>query len=100
MVASDRPGASAPSKTVRIFLELPGRDAFQVEPRQQLLDVPGAAQVGRQHRRGETDAIALIVCAAVAHPGRRTSIGPIPVGSDRCGAWPWRTTRRRPSSST
>ena len=32
--------------------------------------------------------------------GRWTSIGPIPVWIDRFGAWPWRTRRRRPSSST
>jgi hypothetical protein len=37
-------------------LELPGGDALQVQPRQQLLDVPGAAQIGWQHGRAEANA--------------------------------------------
>jgi hypothetical protein len=36
--------------------ELPGGDALQVQPGQQLLDVPGAPQIGRQDGRGEADA--------------------------------------------
>jgi hypothetical protein len=50
------------------LLELTRGDALQVQPGQQLLDVPGAPQVGWQHRGGETDALALIVRAAVANP--------------------------------
>ena len=48
-------------------LELTRGDALQVKPGQQLLDVPGAAQVGRQHRRGEADAGG-VAGTPVAHP--------------------------------
>src|SRR4051812_13209200 len=37
------------------FLELARRHPLQVQPGQELLDVPGPPQVGRQHRRGEAD---------------------------------------------
>src|SRR3954454_1185388 len=47
--------------------ELPGRDALQVEPGQQLLDVPGPSQVGRQDGRAEADR-PRAVPAAVADP--------------------------------
>ena len=48
--------------------ELAGRDALQVEPRQQLLEVPGPAQIRRQDRRGEADRL-FTGDAAVAHLG-------------------------------
>jgi hypothetical protein len=37
------------------LLELPGRDALQVKPGQQLLDVLRPPKISRQHRRGEPD---------------------------------------------
>jgi hypothetical protein len=47
---------------------LAGRDALEVEPGQQLLDVPRPPQERRQHLRGEADRLAATV-AAVAHAG-------------------------------
>ena len=49
------------------LLELPGRNALEVEPRQELLEVPGPPQVGWQDRRGEADRSRAAV-AAVADP--------------------------------
>jgi hypothetical protein len=48
-------------------LELARGHALEVEPGQDLFDVPGPAQVGRQHRRGEADA-GRAVGATVANP--------------------------------
>jgi hypothetical protein len=48
--------------------ELARRHALEVQPGQQLLDVPGPAQVGRQDRRGEADRLR-IRRAAVAQLG-------------------------------
>ena len=37
------------------LLELAGRNAFQIEPGQQFLDILGSPQISRQHRRREPD---------------------------------------------
>jgi hypothetical protein len=82
------------------LLELAGRDALQIEPGQQLLDVPGPPQERRQDLRGEADALAARPSPRSRSFGRRTEIGPIPVWISRSGACPLRTTRRRPCASS
>ena len=62
-----QPGCFGTEQRRQRFLELSGRDTLEVEPGQQLLDVPGPPQVGRQHRRAEADRGQAAV-AAVANP--------------------------------
>src|SRR3954463_8096787 len=62
-----QPRRVGPEERHQGLRELPGRDALQVEPGQQLLDVPGPSQVGRQDGRAEADR-PRAVPAAVADP--------------------------------
>ena len=64
------------------LLELAGRDALQVEPGQQLLDVPRPPQERRQHLRGEADARA---GRPRRRRGRATSAGAPRSGRGRSG---------------
>src|SRR5215469_9266349 len=66
------------------FLKVAGRDALQVEDRDQHLKALRPARVPRQDRWRVPNALAL---------GWRTATGPMPVMISRSGRWPWRTTR-------
>jgi hypothetical protein len=71
------------------LLELAGRDALQIEPGQQLFDVPGPPKERRQDLRGEADALAIGAVAAVAelrpahrdraNPGLNLALGRVPI---------------------
>ena len=67
MVEAESPPASLPSKASERFLEVAGRDAFEIEDRDQHLEALRAARVGRQDRRRKADALGAFA-GAVAHP--------------------------------
>ena len=50
------------------FAEVTGRDALEIQPRQQQLDRLGAPQIGRKDRRREADTTSASVRQAVADP--------------------------------
>jgi hypothetical protein len=62
-----QPGRVGAQQRRERLLELAGGHTLQVEPGQQLLDVPGPPQKRRQHLRGEADPLAAGAVAAVAH---------------------------------
>src|SRR5262249_31217153 len=77
--------------------EVAGRDALEVEDRDQHLQALRPARVGRQNRRRKADALGTFA-AAVTHARAAHAIAPMPVMISRSGRCPWRTSRRRPSS--
>lgn len=84
-------------KCCQRFREIAGRNALEVEDRQQRLDRLGAAHVERQDRRSEADA-ARIVSGRPAitqaglldwdrtDTGYHFALGPVPVADDACAA--------------
>src|SRR5215813_1797150 len=79
------------------FLEVAGRDALEVEDRDQHLQALRPARVGRQNCRRKADALATFA-AAVTH-ARAAHSHRTDAGHDlTLGQMPWRTNRRRPSS--
>lgn len=65
-VVDDRPGQRG-----RGLLKIAPGNPFEVKPRQQVLDGPRLAQVGRQDRRGEADLLGIITPVPHAwHPDR------------------------------
>src|SRR6516225_6290193 len=79
------------------FLKVAGRQALEVEDRDQHFEAFRAARVRRQNRRRKADALrtftGTVTYTRAAH-GDRTDAGHI----SRSGRCPWRTSRWRPSS--
>jgi hypothetical protein len=91
------PAGVPPEQCDQRVLEVAGRDALEVEDRDQYLQALRPARVARQNRRRKADALAAFP-AAVRTRGQRTATGSMLVMISRWGRCPWRTNRRRPSS--
>src|SRR6478672_6934743 len=86
-------------QSAKRLLEVAGRHPAQVENG----NSASRLFVRRAHF-GRIDDVKRIFSSAPTSPrsrtlARRTSTGPTPVWIARCGPWPWRTTRSRPSGN-
>jgi hypothetical protein len=79
--------------------EVPGRDHFEVETRDQLVNGLGLPQVRRQDLRGESRRSEASADLSLTR-GCLNSNGPMPVNSCRGGNWRLLTTSRLPLEST
>ena len=71
------------------FGEVAGRDALEVEDRQQDLQAPGAPCIGRQDCRRKSNAACIVtVRCPIANTWWRTPTAPMPVMISRSGRWP------------
>ena len=74
------------------LLEVAGRDALQVEDRNEHLQALRAPGVGWQDRGSEVDALRIVGSGPRSRTrGWRTATGPMPVMTSRSGRWPCRT---------
>src|SRR5262245_19003453 len=79
------------------FLKVAGRQALEVEDRDQHFEDFRTARVRRQNRRRKADALRTFT-GTVTYTRAAQATGPMPVMISRSGRCPWRTSRWRPSS--